>query len=310
MQTGWLYDNEKWYYLNHSGVMQKGWLYDNEKWYYLKDDGTVQVGWFNKDGNWYYLNHSGVVQTGWLYDGANWYYLNYSGAMQTGWMYDGANWYYLNDSGVMQTGWIEIDGIKYYFEANGVWVEKSTVFAKTVVVDPGHGAHDSGAYYGGVMEKTIALSVSLKLKSLLEQGGLKVVMTRTTDIYPSLNDRVNISNKNNADIFVSVHANAASSTAAHGIETLYYSKHPKAKEARSLANSVQSALIKNTGATNRKLKDRDNLRVLKGDNNAPPILVETGFVSNPSERMKLVSDSYQNVLAQSVFEGVQQYFSK
>ncbi|PGD97527.1 N-acetylmuramoyl-L-alanine amidase, partial [Bacillus pseudomycoides] len=298
-----------WYYFNGSGAMQTDWQSINGAWYYFNGSGAMKTGWLQEGTTWYYLQSSGAMETGWLQEGTTWYYLQSNGAMKTDWLQEGTTWYYLQGNGAMKIGWLEENGKVYYFDTNGVWIENPIVFGKTIIVDPGHGGYDSGTLYENIYEKTIALQVGLKLKSLLAQSGSNVVMTRATDIFIPLGDRVRISNENKADIFVSVHVNSADATAAEGIETLYNSEHPKSKQALTLANAVQNALIKNTGAKNRFVKDRPELRVLKADNSAPPILVETGFLSNPNERVKLTSDKYQNVLAQSVFEGVLKYFS-
>ncbi|MGG3518840.1 N-acetylmuramoyl-L-alanine amidase, partial [Bacillus pseudomycoides] len=309
MQTNWQSINGAWYYFNGSGAMQTDWQSINGAWYYFNGSGAMQTGWLQEGTTWYYLQNSGAMQTGWLQEGTTWYYLQSNGAMKTGWLQEGTTWYYLQGNGAMKIGWLDENGKVYYFDTNGVWIDNPIIFGKTIIVDPGHGGYDSGTLYENIYEKTIALQVGLKLKSLLAQSGSNVVMTRATDIFIPLGDRVRISNENKADIFVSVHVNSADATAAEGIETLYNSEHPKSKQALTLANAVQNALIKNTGAKNRFVKDRPELRVLKADNSAPPILVETGFLSNPNERVKLTSDKYQNVLAQSVFEGVLKYFS-
>ncbi len=289
--------------------MKTGWLQLGDKKYYLESNGVMKTGWLQLGDKKYYLESNGAMKTGWLQVGTAWYYFQGNGEMKTGWLQVGTTWYYFQGNGAMKTGWLEENGKVYYFDTNGTWIENPVIFGKTIIVDPGHGGYDSGTLYENIYEKTIALQVGLKLKSLYAQSGANVVMTRATDIFIPLEDRVRISNENKADIFVSVHVNSADATAAEGIETLYNSQHLKSKEALNLATAVQNALIKNTGAKDRRVKDRPDLRVLKADNIAPPILVETGFLTNSNERVKLTADKYQNVLAQSVFEGTLQYFS-
>ncbi|PIB40732.1 hypothetical protein AOA59_27010, partial [Pseudomonas sp. 2822-15] len=85
----------------------------------------------------------------------------------------------------------------------------------------GHGGSDPGASANGVVEKEIVLDVALRLEAKLKEAGANVIMTRRTDTYPSLTQRVNIANNAKANIFISIHTNAAGSTSASGIETFY-----------------------------------------------------------------------------------------
>ena len=96
-------------------------------WNFKKEDGNLATGWLKENNIWYYLNTQGVMQTGWIKDGSTWYYLNGSGAMQTGWVKDGAEWYYLNASGAMQTGWIKDTNGKWYYLYNSGAMAYSTV---------------------------------------------------------------------------------------------------------------------------------------------------------------------------------------
>ena len=124
-------------------------------------------------------------------------------------------------------------------------------------------------------------------------------MTRSTDVYVALSERYNIANRNNADIFVSIHLNSASSSSAKGIETLY-------KNTKALASDIQTEMISATRATNRGLKYRSDLAVLNGTK-MPASLVETGFISNPTESSSLATTSYQDKLAVSIAKGIAKY---
>lgn len=97
--VGWLYNTNKWYYFNASGIMQTGWIEDNNRWYHLNKSGTMEAGWINDEGKWYYLSESGAMKTGWLEDNGKWYFLNTSGEM-------------LHDT--------EVDG--YKLGSNGEWI--------------------------------------------------------------------------------------------------------------------------------------------------------------------------------------------
>lgn len=192
----------------------------------------------------------------------------------------------------------------------------------TVVIDPGHGAHDAGAVSSYAVEKNCNLAVGLKLKARLERAGFKVVMTRSNDTFLTLGQRVAIANKTPDSIFVSIHHNSGR-RAAHGIETFTLAPHgttsPFARTRRTedlsgnnqdaeniaLATAVHSRAIKNTGAIDRGIQ-RARFSVLCTIKR-PAILFEGGFVSNPDEGAKISGDDYQNKLADSICAGIISY---
>ena len=119
MQTGWIEDGGKDYYLNLIGAMQTGWLFYNEEWYFLGLDGAMKTGWVQYDDKWYCLRVDGGMSTGWIVSNDKWYYLDSSGAMQTGWIRSGRKWYYLNEDGHMETGWIKDNNQWYFLNSDG-----------------------------------------------------------------------------------------------------------------------------------------------------------------------------------------------
>ena len=133
-----------------------------------------------------------------------------------------------------------------------------------------------------------------------------VTMTRNHDWKPSFSKRTDIANILLADIFVSIHCNSFSDSQANGIETLHF---PDSKKGIKLANNIQSELVSNTGMTDRGIKPRDNLFVLKYTK-MPAVLVELGFISNQSDREKLLDKEYQNIMVESIFKGIQNYFKE
>lgn len=177
---------------------------------------------------------------------------------------------------------------------------------KTVVIDAGHGGRDSGAAANGLREKDLALDVSLRTRDKLQALGYKVLMSRTTDIYPSLSDRYNLANNNNADAFVSVHFNSASAPTATGIETLYSTKNSANK---GFAQSIQGQLINQTGERDRGLKLRNNLAVLNGTR-GPSSLVELGFINNPNDAKKINTQSYLDKCATAIANGIHNFLSR
>lgn len=192
----------------------------------------------------------------------------------------------------------------------------------TVVIDPGHGAHDAGAVSPYAVEKNCNLAVGLKLKARLERAGFKVVMTRQDDTFLTLGQRVAIANKTPDSIFVSIHHNSGR-RAAQGIETFTLAPHgttsPFARTRRTeelsgndqdaeniaLATAVHSRAIKNTAAVDRGIQ-RARFSVLCNIKR-PAILFEGGFVTNPEEGAKVNSHEYQNKLADSICAGIISY---
>lgn len=199
---------------------------------------------------------------------------------------------------------------------------------RRIVIDAGHGGRDSGAMNDdyGLYEKTLALDVARRLKSILERAGFEVVMTRNSDVYIPLEQRPQIARQENGDLFVSIHFNAAKRTAAEGFETFILTPQHQASSnlsnpgrsdhLRYLGNAfdpwnalagyhIQRALVKRAGGPDRGLK-RARFLVLK-HLNCPGVLVELGFISNPSTARKTRSAAFRQTLAQSLFDGIVTY---
>lgn len=177
---------------------------------------------------------------------------------------------------------------------------------KIIVLDPGHGGRDPGAIADGIYEKDLNLRITARLYILLKNLGFKVKMTRTDDRYLSLGDRAKIANDVNADIFISIHCNAASSNKANGIETLYY---PGSDKGKILAGVIQHNMIDKLNMTNRGVKTRPDLFVLKYTS-MPAVLIECGFITNPEENKLLTADKYRNDIAAAISDGVGEYYKK
>src|SRR2546430_13794277 len=147
----------------------------------------------------------------------------------------------------------------------------------TIVIDPGHGGFDRGGIPGQrVPEKIMTLDVSLRLKPLLEKAGYRVVMTRDTDVFVPLGTRVAIANSNPNSIFVCVHFNSATRSGANGIETYFYSA-----ESAPLAASIHSAVVGGAPSENRGVRRRGYFVLRK--TTVPAVLIECGFLTNPTE---------------------------
>ena len=172
----------------------------------------------------------------------------------------------------------------------------------TICIDAGHGGKDPGGAAHGVSEKQLCLNVALRLQKLCEGAGAKVLMTRTADIYPELDERVALANDNHADLFVSIHANISpSDESVTGTETFYNENSPISQK---LAAALVAAVVKEANVNNRGArKDPRGLRVLT-KTKMPATLVELGFLSNKAEAMKLNSRVTQDKMADALFSGL------
>ena len=168
----------------------------------------------------------------------------------------------------------------------------------TVVVDAGHGGKDNGAYrrYGGA-EKLANLDVAKRLDRKLRESELKTVMTRSSDVFISLDERVAIENSQKNAIFVSIHFNDSRRRAIHGFETYYHSG-----DSFDLANRIQSKLVTIPHSANRGVHTA-NFRVLRLAT-YPAVLVECGFLSNRSEGSEARSIEYRELLADRIAEAI------
>ena len=169
-------------------------------------------------------------------------------------------------------------------------------------IDPGHGGYDPGTSGNGIIEKDLVLKIALSVKSKLEAKGIKVIMSRTTDTYVSLEDRSKGANQANPDIFISIHVNSAGAVSASGIETYYYKGIDK-----DLAESLQSKLISYTGAKDRGAKF-ENFHVVR-ETKMPSSLVEIGFLTNVNEANNMKSSSYQEKLSNAIVDGAVDYLN-
>lgn len=179
---------------------------------------------------------------------------------------------------------------------------------KTVVLDPGHGGKFNGAQ-GIVIEETVNLQIALKVRDKLQAQGAKVLMTRTTDTactpYGTYNQdllcRPALATKNHANVFVSIHANSGTPSAS-GAETFWYNS---GRGDQRLSSYIMSELSTTGGMKSRSYKF-GNLSVLR-NSTVPSTLVETGFVTSPSDAAKIGSPTYQDKIAQAIANGIVKY---
>lgn len=177
-------------------------------------------------------------------------------------------------------------------------VKNTTKTFNTVVVDAGHGGKDSGAYRRyGPPEKMIALDVAQRLSRKLRESQLKTVMTRNSDVFIELNDRVAIENKQKNAIFVSIHFNDSRKRRIRGFETYYHSG-----ASSDLASQIQAKLMSIPNSSNGGVHTA-NFRVLRLAS-CPAVLVECGYLSNRSEGNKTRDWEYRELLADRIAEAI------
>lgn len=216
-----------------------------------------------------------------------------------------------------------------------------------IVIDPGHGGEDLGTEGHGVLEKDLVLTLSQNLAEALREAypSVMITLTRTEDEYPTLEERTHLANTLEADLFISVHANAAPNLLAHGIETFFLAPQGTApgeptpgqeelgptrllsdigvvgdlhalivedlrregalRGSAGLATTVQQTLVEVTGALDRGVRT-GQFRVLRGAR-MPAIVVETGFLSNEDEGARLLTAEYQQRLIEGLVLAVGRY---
>lgn len=184
-----------------------------------------------------------------------------------------------------------------------------------IMVDPGHGGRDSGTYYGKIYEKDINLEISKALEEELTKNGAIVYMTRTRDIdlssiYDSAKKRGDLYRRllkikeTKSDLYISIHINWYQNTSMKGAEVLYNSINENNEK---LAKSIMKEFKTNLGST-RTIKTTD--LYMYRNTTTPGVLVECGYLSNPTERTLLQQEDYQKKLAKSITNGIINYLKK
>jgi N-acetylmuramoyl-L-alanine amidase len=212
-----------------------------------------------------------------------------------------------------------------------------------VVIDPGHGGHDPGAHAGRLNESELVLDVALRVEKLLLARNFEVVLTRRTNVFIPLEDRTAIANRQQADLFLSIHANASGNTKARGVESYFlnFASNPEAEalaarenatsarsmhslpeivraitlnnkldESRDFAGLVQRAMVKRLTPANRSLRDlgvkQAPFVVLIGAS-MPSVLAEISFLSNRNEAALLRTPAYRQRIAEALADAIMQY---
>ncbi|WP_209020939.1 peptidoglycan-binding protein [Evansella clarkii] len=211
--------------------------------------------------------------------------------------------------GTERNGWLRIDHNGRTGYVSGRYISlnvpsSGALRGKVIMLDPGHGDTDPGAIAGGMRESELVLDISLRAKRLLENQGATVIMTRSTDVFLTLSQRASLANGSNADVFVSVHANAFNGT-ANGTETFWNNRN-QAANSEKLAHTLQNATVQKMG-TNYRRVDQANYTVITSTR-IPSALLEVGFMDHSGDAAKLRQSSYRDRSAEAIVEGLINYF--
>ena len=223
---------------------------------------------------------------------------------------------------------------------------------RTIVIDAGHGGKDPGSIGNNSYEKNITLAISLELGRIIKENlpGIKIIYTRKDDSFPSLYERAEIANKNNADLFISIHCDAFTSPSVRGTSTfimglsksnanfnvakrensvieleenseeVYKDFDPNSTESIMLLNLTQKSKIDNSAILASLIQEQFSKRVGLHDRGVkqapflvlwmttmPSVLIETGFISNREEEIKLNNNTHQVHIASAIFRAIRDY---
>jgi len=188
--------------------------------------------------------------------------------------------------------------------------------SKTVVIDSGHGGIDGGKESkSGGLEKTINLSIAIKLKAILEADGINVIMTRTDDngLYDEnasnkkvsdMKKRCQIINNSKADLAVSIHQNSFPDSDVSGAQVFYYTY---SAEGKKLAGILQNSFKENVNNNNTRVEKANKTYYMLVNTKIPIVIAECGFLSNPEEDALLNTEEYQQSIAEALYNGIVTY---
>lgn len=197
-----------------------------------------------------------------------------------------------------KVGWCSSDYLKEVYPLSG----------KSILLDPGHGGKDPGSIsFSGKYEKYVNLEIAFKIKDILESMGAKVYMTRTGDYYITNKERGRMADKLQTDILLSIHHNSLNNSDYFGLSTYYNTINYKSpRYGYDLAEAIYLNAITVNGVYKDGILDR-NYEVLR-ETNTPAALIEIGFMSNPQEELNIHNESFQNIMAAKIADGIVDYF--
>jgi N-acetylmuramoyl-L-alanine amidase len=174
-----------------------------------------------------------------------------------------------------------------------------------IALDAGHGGRDPGAVVDDVLEKDLNLDLVSRLSDLVDaEPDLVAKMTRTLDIFVSLEDRIRIAEEAGAVVYVSVHINSFSTPDPTGIETIVADARPLDDDSWVLAELIQDGLVNATGARDRGTRSQESYTQRT---EIPAVSAEVGYLTNPDEKAKLVDSEYQQRIVEGILAGIRQF---
>ena len=199
---------------------------------------------------------------------------------------------------------ISYDEAYYYFD----FVKPQELYDNVVVIDAGHGGGDPGANRKGILEKDIDLAITLELKELLDasDANIGVYYTRIDDSNPTNTERVELANKSEADLFLSIHINSYKGnrdTSINGTEVMYSSANTEGFDSEAFAEICMEELTTALKSRDRGLVSGDNIFIIN-QSKVPVALVEIGFITNKEERELLNSKDYQKKTAEALYAAI------
>lgn len=206
--------------------------------------------------------------------------------------------------------WADEDGVQIQLLKPAIG--NGQLAGKVIVVDPGHGGKDRGANAGGVFEKDLNLTIGRLIAAELANQGATVIMTRKTDVFISLNERANIANRNNADIFISTHINSTGNSSKQSGTITFH--HLGKGTSRVLAECIQEEIAKvnklpDIGVWSDGRIYKNGFAVLR-QTKMPGVLLELGFINNSRDRARLVQPDFHQAVAKAVVRGLKVYLGQ
>lgn len=194
------------------------------------------------------------------------------------------------------------------------FVDPHEIYDKVIVVDAGHGGRDGGASKQGILEKNINLAILLELKDILENSSenIGVYYTRTEDVAVTLDQRVQLANKADADLFISIHNNASSSgryTNTTGTQVLYSESDDSEYSSKRFAGICLEEVTAETKCKSKGLVKADKIYIVR-TSEVPVALIEVGFMTNRDELEKLNSKEYQQTAATGIYRAIIRAFEE
>lgn len=227
------------------------------------------------------------------------------------------SYYSRKEDGVIAIAMDRVYETKESFEDGGLFIDffsPHDIYDKVIVVDAGHGGRASGASKNKIDEKNINLAIVIKLKELFDACPMNigVYYTRTDDSNPTLDQRVQLANKSDADLFISVHNNATarnSYSGRHGTEVLYSESDTSELSSKGFADICQRNVVGLLNSKDLGLVPGDRIYIIR-TSEVPVALLEAGYMTNRSELKLLASEEYQALIAQGIYNAILEAFEE